>query len=66
LFFAAPLRRCAAAPSKIVEQIKPIKFYNSFMKDRLQLIKDQKDKTGVYCLISLKNGNIYICSRLSE
>jgi group I intron endonuclease len=48
--------------TKVVEQIKPIKVYSNFKKDRLQLIKDQKDKTGVYCLINLINGNFYIGS----
>jgi excinuclease UvrABC nuclease subunit len=47
---------------KVVEQIKPIKVYNNFKEDRLQLIKDQKDKIGVYCLVNLINGNIYIGS----
>jgi len=45
---------------KIVEQIKPIKVYNNFKENRQKLIKDQKDKTGVYCLVNKINGNIYI------
>nr|YP_010835447.1 hypothetical protein QLP32_mgp14 [Perenniporia fraxinea]WFS78680.1 hypothetical protein [Perenniporia fraxinea] len=48
--------------SKIVEQVKPIKVYNNFKGDREQLIKDQKEKTGVYCLVNLINGHIYIGS----
>ena len=51
--------------SKIVEQIKPIKVYNNFKEDRDQLIKDQKEKTGVYCLVNLTNGHIYIGSSIN-
>lgn len=50
---------------KIIEQIKPIKVYNNFKENRLQFIKDQKDKTGVYCLVNLINGNIYIGSSIN-
>lgn len=48
--------------SKIVEQIKPVKVYDNFKSDRLDLIKNQKDKIGVYCLVNLINGNIYVGS----
>lgn len=49
----------------LVEQLKPIKIYNNFKEDRLQLINDQKDKTGVYCLVNLINGHIYIGSSVN-
>jgi hypothetical protein len=51
--------------TKVVEQIKPIKVFNNFKDKRLQLIKSQKDKTGVYCLVNLVNGNIYIGSSVN-
>lgn len=51
--------------TKILEQIKPIKVYNHFKDDRQQLIKDQKEKTGVYCLVNLINGKIYIGSSIN-
>lgn len=51
--------------SNIIQQIKPIKVYNNFKNDRLDLIKDQKDKIGVYCLVNLINGNIYIGSSIN-
>ena len=51
--------------SKIVEQIKPIKVYNNFKEDRDQLMRDQKEKTGVYCLVNLTNGHIYIGSSIN-
>lgn len=51
--------------TKITEQIKPIKVYDNFKESRLQLLKDQKDKIGVYCLVNLINGNIYIGSSIN-
>ena len=51
--------------TKTIEQIKPVKVYNNFKEDRLQLIKDQKNKVGVYCLVNLINGHIYIGSSIN-
>ena len=51
--------------TKIVEQIKPVKFYKNLKDDKQQLIKEQKNKAGVYCLVNLKNGNIYIGSSIN-
>lgn len=51
--------------TKVVEQIKPNKVYKNFKKDKQQILKDQKNKTGVYCLINLINGNIYIGSSVN-
>lgn len=51
--------------TKIVKQVKPIKVYSNFKEDRQQLKKDQKDKTGVYCLVNLINGHIYIGSSVN-
>lgn len=46
-------------------QIKPIKVYSNFKEDQLQIKKEQKDKTGVYCLVNLINGNFYIGSSIN-
>ena len=54
--------KCTTCLTKVVEQIKPIKVYSNFKKDKQQLKKDQKDKTGVYCIVNLINGKIYIGS----
>ena len=51
--------------TNVVEQIKPIKVYNNFMEDKEQIKKDQKGKTGVYCLVNLNNGHIYIGSSIN-
>ena len=49
----------------VVEQIKPIKVYNNSLEDKEQIKKDQKGKTGVYCLVNLNNGHIYIGSSIN-
>ncbi len=51
--------------TKAVEQIKPIKVYNNFKEDKSQLKKDQKDKIGIYCLVNIINGHIYIGSSVN-
>lgn len=48
--------------TKVVEQIKPKKVYTNFKENRLQILKDLKNKTGVYCLVNLINGHTYIGS----
>ena len=48
--------------SKVVLQIKPVKLLSKLKEDRLQLIKDQQNKVGVYCLVNLINGHTYIGS----
>lgn len=45
-----------------VERINPVKVYSNFKEDRLQIIKDKKNKAGVYCLVNLINGHVYIGS----
>lgn len=48
-----------------VEKIKPIKYYNNFKEEKLQIKKDQNTKTGVYCLLNLINGHFYIGSSVN-
>nr|YP_010218719.1 hypothetical protein LK370_mgp104 [Morchella brunnea]UBU98556.1 hypothetical protein [Morchella brunnea] len=48
-----------------VEQLKPVKVYNNFKEDRLQLLKDQQDKIGIYYLVNLINGHSYIGSSIN-
>jgi len=56
--FTGPVAVCFL--TEIIEQVKSIKIYNNFKEDRQQLMKDQKEKIGVYCLINLINSKIYI------
>ena len=51
--------------TNVVKQIKPIKIYNNFKVDKDQIKKDQKGKKGVYCLVNLINGHIYIGSSVN-
>ena len=53
------------ALSSIVEQIKPLNFYNNLKDDRLQLFKEQRNKSGVYCLVNVVNGHFYIGSSIN-
>lgn len=39
--------------------------YNNLKEDKQQIKKDQKGKTGVYCLVNLINGHIYIGSSVN-
>lgn len=47
---------------KAIDEIKPVKFYSDFKKDRISLIRDNSRKTGVYYIINLINGHDYIGS----
>lgn len=51
--------------TKAKEEIKPVKVYNNLKEDRIQLFKDQQNKSGVYCLVNLINGHIYIGSSIN-
>ena len=45
--------------------LKPVKVYNSLKQDRIQIIIDQKEKSGVYCLINNINGHDYVGSSVN-
>lgn len=47
------------------QNLKPEKVYNSLKEDKVQILKDQKDKYGVYCLINNINGHAYVGSSLN-
>ena len=51
--------------TKVVEQVRPIKVYKNFKEAKQQIKKDQKGKIGVYCLVNLINGHIYIGSSIN-
>lgn len=48
-----------------IKNLKPIKRYNSLKGERLQIIRDQKNKTGVYMLINNINGHTYVWSSIN-
>jgi len=47
------------------KNLKPEKVYNSLKQDRVQILKDQKNKSGVYCLINNINGHAYVGSSVN-
>ena len=48
-----------------IKNLKPKKVYNSLKKDRVQILKDEKYKSGVYCLINNINGHAYVGSSIN-
>jgi hypothetical protein len=47
------------------KDLKPIKVYDSLKEDRINILKEQKDKSGVYYLINKTNGNTYVGSSIN-
>ena len=45
--------------------LHPLKTYENFKENRLDILKEQKDKSGVYCLINKINGNAYVGSSIN-
>lgn len=48
-----------------LNNIKPLIIYPSLKEDRLKILKDLKDKSGIYCLINNSNGHSYIGSSIN-
>jgi len=47
-----------------IQRLKPVKVYN-LKKDRLQIFKEEKEKSGVYYLINNINGHTYVGSSIN-
>lgn len=47
------------------KSLKPIKVYNSLKEDRVNILKEQRDKSGVYCLMNKINGHAYVGSSIN-
>jgi group I intron endonuclease len=45
--------------------LKPVKTYNNLKEDRVQILKNEKDKSGVYCLVNNINGHSYVGSSIN-
>jgi len=45
--------------------LNPIKVYNNLKDERLNIYKEQKGKSGIYCLINIINENCYIGSSIN-
>lgn len=48
-----------------INNIKPILEYKSLKDDRINIIKDLKNKSGIYCLINKINNHTYIGSSIN-
>lgn len=51
--------------NKYENNLKPIIKYNNLKEDRINILKEQKDKSGVYYLINKTNGHTYIGSSIN-
>jgi len=47
-----------------IQNLKPVKVYN-LKKDRVQILKEEKDKSGIYSLINNTNGHTYVGSSIN-
>ena len=45
--------------------LKTVKVYYSLKEDRVNILKEQRDKSGVYCLINKINGHSYVGSSIN-
>ena len=45
--------------------IKGVKVYDSLKEDRVNILKQERDKSGVYCLINKVNGHTYVGSSIN-
>lgn len=48
-----------------IPYLNAVKFYDSFKEDRVNILKEQRDKSGVYCLINKVNGHSYVGSSIN-
>nr|AAC72267.1 COI i4 protein [Cyclocybe aegerita] len=48
-----------------IKDLHPLKTYDNFKENKLDILKEQKDKSGVYCLINKINGNAYVGSSIN-
>ena len=47
------------------EYLKAVKVYDNFKEYRINILKEQRDKSGVYCLINKVNGHAYVGSSMN-
>ncbi|MCZ6919774.1 MAG: GIY-YIG nuclease family protein [Rickettsia endosymbiont of Ixodes persulcatus] len=72
--YAVIIRSCSNLSNKFNEQagnqdntlnLKAVIVYYSLKEDRVNIIKEQRDKSGVYCLINKVNGRSYVGSSIN-
>ena len=47
------------------ENLVPLIAYDNFKENRVNILKEQKDKSGIYCLINKNNGHSYVGSSIN-
>lgn len=65
LFTRSYLSSVNESKEDITKKLKPIKIYNNFKEDRINILKQEKNKSGVYCLINKANGHSYVGSSIN-
>ncbi|KIH86266.1 GIY COI i14 grp IB protein (mitochondrion) [Sporothrix brasiliensis 5110] len=48
-----------------INTLIPVIIYNNFKEDRSKILKEQKDKSGIYCLINNINSHSYVGSSIN-
>ena len=48
-----------------IENLKAIKVYDNLKQERVNILKQEKNKSGVYCLINKVNGHTYVGSSIN-
>ena len=48
-----------------IKDLNPLIVYDNLKEDRVKILKEQKDKSGVYCLINKVNGHSYVGSSIN-
>ena len=47
------------------DNLVPLIAYDNFKENRVNILKEQKDKSGIYCLINKNNGHSYVGSSIN-
>jgi group I intron endonuclease len=47
------------------DNLVPLTAYDNFKENRVNILKEQKDKSGIYCLINKNNGHSYVGSSIN-
>jgi group I intron endonuclease len=54
-----------AGNKDMLQNLNAVKVYDNLKEDRVNILKEQRDKSGVYCLINKVNGHSYVGSSMN-
>ena len=60
-----PLVACLQEKEDNTDNLVPLIAYDNFKENRVNILKEQKDKSGIYCLINKNNGHSYVGSSIN-